>query len=295
MLTTSTPRLADTLYPIPFVPPHPGPFDAPFLPTIAEPIVPAVRFVTTGAFPIPAALWPCLLWLLLSTPGLIRLDLRERRLPNRLVVPAALLLAGGVIVEVIAVATGSNGVLSNSVWQFDVGSLDAGPLGAGSLNAGPVDVGTRDIGPDVVGPLDPGAASARDGPMGVFARLIPAVVLAIIALSLAAFGFWGGGDGKLAAVCLAALSLTTDPVGALSLFALLCGFTMIVISCHPALKRIRARQVRRGGRGASPPVSAKHPDTPSGGILTHTIPLGPVLLGGLWGTLLTLVVTGLPM
>lgn len=251
----------------------------PFPLTIAEPIVPAASLVTLGSVPIPVVLWPCLLWLLLTTPGLMRLDMRERRLPNRLVVPAALLLVGGVIVDAVTVAAGSSGVEI-----FGVEILGAGPSGVEIFGADPF--GADPSGADPSGVV---AASARDGPVGGFARVIPAVVLAIVALTLAAVGFWGGGDGKLAAVCLALLALTADPVGALSLFALLCGLATIVISCHHALKRIRRR------RGASPPIAPEHPDTPSGGILTRTIPLGPVLLGGLWGTLLTLVVTGLPM
>ncbi|WP_030148451.1 hypothetical protein [Mycetocola saprophilus] len=267
MLTTSTPRLASVHYPVPFAPPHPGPFDVPFPLTIAEPIVPTDRLVTAGSGPIPAMLWPCLLWLLLTTPGLIRLDVRERRLPNRLIVPAALLLVGGVMFDAISMASGG------------LGPNDRGPSIVGSVG--------REA--NVVGPMDVVAASARDGPVEDFAKLIPAVILAIVALALAAVGVWGGGDGKLAAVCLAALSLTTDPLGALSVFALLCGLATIVISCVHALKRIRGR------RGASPPVEAKHPDAPFAGIRTRTIPLGPVLLGGLWGTVLSLVVTGLPM
>ncbi|RLP80852.1 hypothetical protein D9V34_01145 [Mycetocola lacteus] len=267
MLTTSTPRLASAHFPVPFVPPHPGPFDVPFPLTIAEPIVPAASLVTAGSGPIPVMLWPCLLWLLLTTPGLIRLDMRERRLPNRLIVPAALLLVGGVIFDAVSVASG----------------------GLGPNDLGPSIVGSVGREPNVVGPVGVVAASARDGPVEAFAKLIPALILAIVSLTLAAVGFWGGGDGKLAAVCLALLALTADPVGALSLFALLCGLATIVTSCHHALKRIRRR------RGASPPIAPEHPDTPSGGILTRTIPLGPVLLGGLWGTLLILVVTGLPM
>ncbi|RLP76379.1 hypothetical protein D9V32_05780 [Mycetocola tolaasinivorans] len=218
---------------------------------------------------ISPALWPVVAWLALCTPLLIRTDLRERRLPNALVLPAALLLGLGMVGWVLLGPT-------------------ALPLLLPAIESV---VGTELC---AVEPSVP--------------RVLVVLTLALCALALTTAGMWGGGDGKLSAVLLALLMLGPDPSAALLVFGLLlaCG-TLAAAGMRSAPAVLRSprypherRRARGPPRSGAPTRAARSNGVASVGALgalsspplgvPSSLALGPPLLVAFWGTLAILPV-----